>query len=176
MSGPLPSSAEALERRRSNRAGGRREAENRTARTEPVGDPPAILSEIGREEWRRVAEILERRGYLGREDRGALLAYCEAFAELVAAVEAIRESGRVWISRTKSTVTAKASPWLAIRDRAAGRVLRFGRVLGIQPSARVSVVPKDGGGGQAGQGGPDDLDRWDQKWSPEVLPGGAASA
>lgn len=106
-------------------------------------NPPTWLSIEARAEWRRVVPGLTRLELLKEEDRAALAAYCETWAEFYLASKAIaahiKATGKQTINAAQGEIP---HPALAIR-RNAGRELRsWAAQFGLTPSAEGNLVVK----------------------------------
>jgi P27 family predicted phage terminase small subunit len=99
-------------------------------------DPPAWLSEVAQEEWRRLAPELIRLGLLTVADFGLFATYCSAWADFVTAEQALRGGGLVGQGKEKQPVR---SPWLMVKYRAMDALVRIGDRFGFSPSARTSL-------------------------------------
>ena len=94
---------------------------------------PGHLSDVARKEWRRLAGPLYRMGVLSVTDRGALAAYCQAWARWVEAEEKLTETP-VLIRAPSGYV--QQSPWLSIANKQLELMGRYMAELGLTPSAR----------------------------------------
>ena len=54
---------------------------------------PSTLSEEAKREWRRVVPLLDEAGVLTKADRGAVIRYCETWAEWVEVNDRIKQTG-----------------------------------------------------------------------------------
>lgn len=114
----------------------RRVQEDRSGRT-PA--PPRSLTGEARAEWRRLAESLHDRGLLTHRHRAAFAAYCQAWADMVAAQEALAKAG----SRYVPTRTGGAMLHPAVTDyhQAAYRLRNFVQEFGLSPVAEGRLAP-----------------------------------
>ena len=105
--------------------------------------PEWLLPEAKRE-WTRIVPELERLSLLTIVDRGALAAYCQAWARAVAAEEVIAKEGATYWSATGQWKT-RPEVYIAMREWQAVR--SFGSEFGLTPASRtrMSVVPKGTG-------------------------------
>ncbi len=113
----------------------------RVAKNEPtpaVGtpDPPCELSPTASKEWDRITPILERMRILTEADGAALAVYCETFAEWVSTGAKVRKDGMLCATAAGGL---KASPLVAIHQRARADMLRTLGEFGLSPSTRASI-------------------------------------
>ncbi|MFD8596980.1 phage terminase small subunit P27 family [Kitasatospora sp. NPDC059646] len=99
-------------------------------------NPPTWLNREAAAEWKRVVPGLARLGLLKPEDRAALAAYCEAWAQFVEATTLLKTEGL--------TIEAKQGvlphPLVGIQ-RAAGRELRaWAAHFGLTPSTEQALA------------------------------------
>lgn len=105
---------------------------------------PAWLSPEAATEWERVVPELRRLDLLKEVDGPALAAYCETWAEFVAATRELQAWGRLTIEAKQGEIP---HPAVAIR-RNAGRELRaWAGQFGLTPVAE-QALGKDGGDGE----------------------------
>lgn len=123
-------------------------AEPKPELLELVPDPPCRLERVARAEWDRIAPLLIKLRLLSQLDLGALVGYCRAFADCVAARNHIEKHGRY---QKADGGGFKLNP--AVRDahRAAELVKGYLVEFGMSPSSRSRVVT--GAGGAPVQGG-----------------------
>lgn len=101
---------------------------------------PSWLHREAKREWRRIVGELEALGLISNFDRGALAAYCEAYAEWWEADRTIKEEGRYVRYTTKSGGEyVQAHPAVAIKNNAIDRLRRFANDFGMTPAARARV-------------------------------------
>lgn len=110
--------------------------------TAPVGPDalprcPAHLNDVARREWRRIARPLYDMGVLTTVDRGALAAYCQAYARWVEAEEQLKKTPA--LIKTPSGYVQQ-SPWLSVANKQLEIMGRYMVELGITPSARSRVT------------------------------------
>lgn len=111
----------------------------------PRGAPgcPTWLDTEAKAEWRRIVPELERLGLLTKVDRAALAAFCQAWSDYKAAVQAVRQDGKTFL--TESGYIAK-NPMVTIMNEAADRLHKFGQQFGLSPASRTRLhAPKDEG-------------------------------
>ncbi|GAA1406239.1 phage terminase small subunit P27 family [Kitasatospora putterlickiae] len=118
-----------------------KDAAGRTVNQGPAftREPPAAPTWLNREaaaEWRRVVPGLARLGLLKPEDRAALAAYCEAWAQFVEATRLLKTEG-LTIEAKQGTLP---HPLVGIQ-RAAGRELRaWAAHFGLTPSTEQALA------------------------------------
>ena len=132
--GPPPTPTPILEARGSWRAKAR-DGEPRLPLSAPAC--PGWLSAEAKEEWRRQIAQLKQMGCIARCDRAALSIYCEAWAEFERATRQLE--GGMLIAAGKDDSEIAPHPLMAIRDRAADRVLKLAREFGFTPSSRTQL-------------------------------------
>lgn len=98
-----------------------------------VPRPPAILSQDGKREWKRVAPILVARGVLTEADLGTLEGYCMAFARAREAERTIARDGAT-IVNTKGE--HKRHPASTLQDAAIKTARLCANELGLTPVSR----------------------------------------
>lgn len=103
------------------------------------GDCPEWLSREAAEEWFRVVPQLKALDLLTRVDRGALAAYCSAFASFQRAEAMIAKAGDI----TKQGTQIIPNPYYSIRNRSMELMNRFAQQFGFTPASRTGVqAPK----------------------------------
>jgi P27 family predicted phage terminase small subunit len=95
--------------------------------------PPSWLSVVAKAEWSRIVPQLVRLGVIGLVDQSAIAAYCESWADYVAAVEAVRLEGKTFT--TPQGYIAK-NPMVTILNESRQAVLKWSQEFGLTPSAR----------------------------------------
>ena len=98
---------------------------------------PAHLSDVARKEWRRLAKPLYDMGVLSVVDRGALAAYCQAYARWVEAEENLARTPT--LLKTPSGYVQQ-SPWLSVANKQLELMGRYMAELGITPASRSRVA------------------------------------
>lgn len=97
---------------------------------------PAWMPAAGKAEWKRQAAALEAAGILADVDAAALALWCEAWAEFVECVGAVRgavkEAGMTY-AINQGLIGAKA--------KAADRLLKLAAQFGFTPAARGRIKP-----------------------------------
>jgi P27 family predicted phage terminase small subunit len=114
---------------------------------EPQPEPalpecPPELSPLARQEWDRLCTELAKLNLVSHLDRGALAAYCGAYALWAEAMEQIQKFGTIVKSPTGYPIQ---SPYLAIANRQAEIMLRVASEFGFTPASRsrISAPPED---------------------------------
>ncbi len=111
---------------------------------------PSTLSQEAKAEWRRVIAELDRIGIVTRVDRGALDAYCRAYARMVQADRHVQQFGVVLLEETGHSFDGTAifvrpvkNPNCQVFKECAAIVRAFAAEFGLTPSARTRIeVPK----------------------------------
>lgn len=118
-------------------------------------DCPGHLDDTAREEWDRIAPLLDQLGVLSRTDGSALALYCSAFSRWQAAGKEVKAKGLL-IHNEKTGVT-KANPAVAIQAAAGAVMHRLLVEFGCTPSSRSRL-------GSAGESPRDELSDFQAKW------------
>lgn len=117
-------------------------------------DIPRHLSKEARKEWRRVTGELEQLGIISRLDRAALAIYCQTWARLVMAEQALeakrRQAEEAGLDEAEAVFTQK-TPTGFLRESALLRIVgklqqdcdRYLASFGMSPSSRSKVKPSD---------------------------------
>lgn len=98
--------------------------------------PPKHLSEKAKVEWCRLSPELYRLGLLTVADRGALAAYCQAWADWVEAIGNLDEQGKVLITDKGYQYL---NPWYSVKVNAEAAMHKFGALFGLDPADRSKV-------------------------------------
>lgn len=103
---------------------------------------PPELSPLARQEWKRLSAELAKLNLVTHLDRGALAAYCGAYALWAEAMEQVQKFGTMVKSPTGYPIQ---SPYLAIANRQAEIMLRVASEFGFTPASRsrISTPPSD---------------------------------
>jgi len=115
-------------------------AKTRTDEPSPSGkmpDCPGWLNSDARAEWYRVLPKLEEMGIVGATDYAVMVGYCESWSQYKKAVEMLERTGTLHKPRNDGEV--RRNPLVFILKDAREAMLKFGRELGLSPSARSSV-------------------------------------
>ena len=121
-------------------------AKTRTDEPSPSGkmpDCPGWLDADAHAEWNRVLPQLEAMGIVGATDYAVMVGYCESWSQYKMAVEMLARTGPLHKPRNDGEV--RRSPMVFILKDAREAMLKFGRELGLSPSARSSVSVVVGG-------------------------------
>lgn len=112
----------------------------------PKGLPtfPEHLSEVARDEWDRLAQVLHDMGVLTSVDRAALAAYCQTYGRWVEAEQKLRDLPSM--VRTPSGYVQQ-NPWIGVANKQLELMGRYMAELGMTPASRSRVeiqpVPAD---------------------------------
>jgi P27 family predicted phage terminase small subunit len=104
-------------------------------------EPPEFLTEIAKNEWWRIAPELHTLGLLTVLDVMPLAAYCQAYADWIAAEQAIavmaaNDPETKGLTVTGSAGTRVINPLVEIARCAAADMVRFAGEFGLTPRAR----------------------------------------
>ena len=108
----------------------------------PDGMPscPVHLSDVAREEWDRVAQVLHDMGVFTVVDRAGLAAYCQAYGRWVEAEEKLAQ-GPALIKSPSGHV--QQSPWMGIANKQLELMGRYMAEFGMTPASRTRVAAAD---------------------------------
>ncbi|PWJ13812.1 phage terminase small subunit P27 family [Jannaschia seohaensis] len=98
---------------------------------------PDHLSDEGKKEWDRLAQILNDMGVLTEVDRAAMSAYCQAYGRWVEAETKLRETPL--LLKTPAGYVQQ-SPWLSISNKQIEIMTKLMPELGLTPSSRSRLV------------------------------------
>ena len=101
-----------------------------------VASPPEWLNDVARSEWDRLAPELITIGLLTLVDQGGFAVYCQAYAELIEAEDALLKGGR---TQTTKDGYSRKSPWLSIRDEAWKKMNQAAQQFGLTPASRSRI-------------------------------------
>jgi P27 family predicted phage terminase small subunit len=101
-----------------------------------IPDCPPELSPLARKEWDRLAAELGALRMLTNLDRGALAAYCTAYALWAEANEALQKYGVMIKSPQGFPIQ---SPYLSIANRQAEIMMRIASEFGFTPASRSRI-------------------------------------
>jgi P27 family predicted phage terminase small subunit len=101
-----------------------------------IPECPSELSPPARKEWDRLASELGALRMLTNLDRGALAAYCAAYALWAEANEALQKYGVMIKSPQGFPIQ---SPYLAIANRQAEIMMRIASEFGFTPASRSRI-------------------------------------
>lgn len=109
-------------------------------RTEPSagGAPscPSWLSAHAKVVWKRLAPILTDMKIASRADSESLAMFCDAVSDFREAIIALAKEGKVVKSATGHPMP---HPYVAIKNKAAANIAKFGDRFGLSPAARASL-------------------------------------
>lgn len=114
---------------------------------EPVPEPgarcPEWISPAARAQWIRLAPILENCGALTEADENILAAYCDAFANFIAAT---KEVNKLDSFIEEGPHGRKLSPIVSAQRNYLEVLVKLGTKLGLSPSDRtaIKVAPQQG--------------------------------
>jgi P27 family predicted phage terminase small subunit len=97
---------------------------------------PTHLKGEARKEWKRVSQELYEAGLLGKVDRAALAAYCDAYAQWVEASKTLQSEKLVL---TSPNGYMYQNPWLSIANKAKADMTKFMNEFGMTPASRKKV-------------------------------------
>jgi P27 family predicted phage terminase small subunit len=103
-----------------------------------VPECPAWLDDEGRAEWERVAPELERMGLLTAIDGAALTGYCQAWATMRKAQQALDDHGLTFMT---DTGYVQQRPEVSIAMKSWQLLKAFAAEFGLTPSARARIAP-----------------------------------
>ena len=108
----------------------------------PEGLPscPPHLSDVARQEWDRVAQVLHDMGVFTVVDRAGLAAYCQAYGRWVEAEEKLAR-GPALIKTPSGHV--QQSPWMGIANKQLELMGRYMAEFGMTPASRTRVAAAD---------------------------------
>src|SRR4051794_38547106 len=116
---------------------GKRPLNMHEPRPEPaLPECPLELNSVAKREWTRLAGELSKLNLITHLDRGALAAYCGAYALWAEAMEQIQKFGTIVKSPTGYPIQ---SPYLAIANRQAEIMLRVAAEFGFTPASRSRI-------------------------------------
>lgn len=101
-----------------------------------VPDPPAHLSKIARDEWRRLVVVLQGAGMLTNADRTCLAMYCQVYGRWVTAERKVSRQGTVVKTKTGYPIQ---NPQLAVATRAFEQLRSLMGELGLSPASRSRI-------------------------------------
>lgn len=106
---------------------------------------PPGLSNVAKNEWRRIAKDLHTIGLLSRIDRAALAVYCDAYEKWLKATEILDQEGLTQEYTNKAGASnTVARPEVNIATKYAQIIKSFCAEFGLTPSSRCRLVlPQD---------------------------------
>lgn len=102
---------------------------------------PSHASDKARETWGYVCSILDQMGLLSDVDALAIEMLCEAYADYLAAVQALKEFGSDYYQTVNQSggVMHRAHPAVAVKQDADRRIRGWLAEFGMTPSSRSRV-------------------------------------
>ena len=94
-----------------------------------VAQMPDWLCEVAQAEWLRLSGDLFKIGLITKADEVEFAVYCQAYAELQEAEDALVKFGR---TQTTKDGFERKSPWLSIRDEAWKRLHQAAQQFGLR--------------------------------------------
>ncbi len=115
----------------------------------PAEDPrnPGWLQNVAKEEWQRIAPVLEAQGLLTVADRRALEAYCMAYSRWRQA-EAMLDQAPAMVGKS-TTGYLYPVPWIAISQRYMELMLKIASAFGFTPVSRSRINSLEAGAKEA---------------------------
>ena len=101
-----------------------------------IPNPPEHLNEVGRKEWTRLAEQLQRLGLLTSVDWTAFAAYCTVFSRWVDAEEALKKTGPVVKSPSGYPII---SPFYTVANQSLQQIRSYLTEFGMTPASRSRI-------------------------------------
>lgn len=98
--------------------------------------PPAHLSPVAKQEWRRAGKLLHSMGLISDLDLAAFALYCTAWARWVEAEQALSTYGVMLKSPNGFPVQ---SPYLSVANRAMDQIRSLLSEFGMSPATRTRV-------------------------------------
>jgi len=106
---------------------------------------PQNLSDDAKKEWKRIVKLYQELSHplINDLDVNALEIYCEAVVTYRKAMQKVRETSEVYVSKTDPNKPRK-NPWLTVANEAAIQVKKYGEILLLDPvsRARAGLVKK----------------------------------
>lgn len=118
---------------------GKRKLNKNEPRSEGLAVCPEWLDKVAKEEWQRVAPILERLGLLSDIDTMAFAGYCQSYARWVEAEMHLSKGESVFVT-PKGYV--QQTPWVSIAQNNLRNMLKFCEQYGLTPSSRARLSTK----------------------------------
>ena len=110
----------------------------------PIGKArcPRWLPRLAREEWKRVAPLLEAQGVLTDWDQTAFAGYCTAVADLREAEKIIKREGYVGTSVQGGQTR---HPAVIVKNQALELIKKLAAEFGLTPSSRTKIRARKAG-------------------------------
>lgn len=99
---------------------------------------PSHMSAEAKKEWKRITKLYKEldTDILCDLDKNALEIYCEAVVTYRKAMQKVRETAEVYVSKADNN-RPKKNPWLTVANDAAAQVKKYGEVLLLDPVSRA---------------------------------------
>jgi P27 family predicted phage terminase small subunit len=100
---------------------------------------PGYMSDDAKKEWRRIVRLYRGldQPIISDLDVNALEVYCEAVATYRKAMQKVRETSEVYVS--KGDNKPRKNPWLIVANEASQQIKKYGEVLLLDPVSRARV-------------------------------------
>lgn len=98
---------------------------------------PEWLMEDAKEEWYRLAAVMNKMGILSEVDQSAFAVYCQTWARWKEAQEHIDNEGSTFETDSGQI---KRNPWVAIANEWQAKLLSVCGEFGLTPSSRSRIV------------------------------------
>ena len=98
---------------------------------------PDWLMEDAKEEWYRLAAVMNKMGILSEVDQSAFAVYCQTWARWKEAQEHIDREGSTFETDSGQI---KRNPWVAIANEWQAKLLSVCGEFGLTPSSRSRIV------------------------------------
>ena len=101
---------------------------------------PRHMSLPAQKEWKRIVKLYKEleEPIMSDLDVNALEIYCEALVTYRKAMQKVRETSEVYISKTDQN-KPKKNPWLSVANEAAMQMKKYGEILLLDPVSRARV-------------------------------------
>jgi P27 family predicted phage terminase small subunit len=105
-------------------------------------DAPSVLDSIGKKEWARVGQQLNKLQIIEDLDYQLVTMYCLAFQDVIKYQKECSEGGDIF---TTSNGYPTKAPAASLKNDAMNMLLKFSKELGIGPSVRhrLGIVEKE---------------------------------
>lgn len=123
-----------------------------------IPECPQHLDEIAREEWKRVAPILEKMGTLTRVDRTIFAGYCQLYSRWIAIENELKENALLTEKHTVDGagvehIEVKQNPLVIMARQTLQQIRGFCSELGMTTTSRARISI----GGKSPQSGIEEL-------------------
>lgn len=98
---------------------------------------PEWLMEDAKEEWYRLAAVMNKMGILSEVDQSAFAVYCQTWARWKEAQEHIDREGSTFETDSGQI---KRNPWVAIANEWQAKLMSVCGEFGLTPSSRSRIV------------------------------------